>query len=187
MYFCVVVLVFLLFFFFKQKTAYELRISVWSSDVCSSDLDAAADIFQVEVAGTDRANLYRALRGADRNVARADASDPRRTADVADGGVAGTDRVQVQRTDVAGFQVAGAQRCGQFTAHAGGAHVSRAGVDPDTARAVDAGIAGADLELHGHAVRHAGLQLHVGVVAAEQGEPAELAFALGGDAQPVDR
>src|SRR3546814_1588507 len=26
------------FFFFKQKTAYELRISAWSSDVCSSDL-----------------------------------------------------------------------------------------------------------------------------------------------------
>src|SRR3546814_5768178 len=31
------VLVFL-FFFFKQKTAYEMRISDWSSDVCSSDL-----------------------------------------------------------------------------------------------------------------------------------------------------
>src|SRR3546814_3684678 len=30
----------LLFFFFKQKTAYEMRISDWSSDVCSSDLDA---------------------------------------------------------------------------------------------------------------------------------------------------
>src|SRR3546814_10143596 len=29
---------FVLFFFFKQKTAYELRISDWSSDVCSSDL-----------------------------------------------------------------------------------------------------------------------------------------------------
>src|SRR3546814_4027431 len=28
----------LLFFFFKQKTAYEMRISGWSSDVCSSDL-----------------------------------------------------------------------------------------------------------------------------------------------------
>src|SRR3546814_4426034 len=27
------------FFFFKQKTAYELRISDWSSDVCSSDLE----------------------------------------------------------------------------------------------------------------------------------------------------
>src|SRR3546814_11955838 len=28
----------ILFFFFKQKTAYEMRISDWSSDVCSSDL-----------------------------------------------------------------------------------------------------------------------------------------------------
>src|SRR3546814_2417196 len=28
----------LCFFFFKQKTAYEMRISDWSSDVCSSDL-----------------------------------------------------------------------------------------------------------------------------------------------------
>src|SRR3546814_9183889 len=28
----------LFFFFFKQKTAYEMRISDWSSDVCSSDL-----------------------------------------------------------------------------------------------------------------------------------------------------
>src|SRR3546814_8048720 len=31
----------LLFFFFKQKTAYEMRISDWSSDVCSSDLGSA--------------------------------------------------------------------------------------------------------------------------------------------------
>src|SRR3546814_9977287 len=29
---------FVVFFFFKQKTAYEMRISDWSSDVCSSDL-----------------------------------------------------------------------------------------------------------------------------------------------------
>src|SRR3546814_8052490 len=29
---------FCIFFFFKQKTAYEMRISDWSSDVCSSDL-----------------------------------------------------------------------------------------------------------------------------------------------------
>src|SRR3546814_5573349 len=35
----VFVLFYLLFFFFKQKTAYEMRISDWSSDVCSSDLD----------------------------------------------------------------------------------------------------------------------------------------------------
>src|SRR3546814_3926754 len=32
------VLIVLVFFFFKQKTAYEMRISDWSSDVCSSDL-----------------------------------------------------------------------------------------------------------------------------------------------------
>src|SRR3546814_1897657 len=38
---CVLVIVvhmFSVFFFFKQKTAYEMRISDWSSDVCSSDL-----------------------------------------------------------------------------------------------------------------------------------------------------
>src|SRR3546814_7381528 len=29
------------FFFFKQKTAYEMRISDWSSDVCSSDLQTS--------------------------------------------------------------------------------------------------------------------------------------------------
>src|SRR3546814_9798468 len=31
----------MLVFFFKQKTAYELRISDWSSDVCSSELNSA--------------------------------------------------------------------------------------------------------------------------------------------------
>src|SRR3546814_7882190 len=31
-----------LIFFFKQKTAYEMRISDWSSDVCSSDLDSGS-------------------------------------------------------------------------------------------------------------------------------------------------
>src|SRR3546814_5801243 len=34
----------LLVFFFKQKTAYEMRISDWSSDVCSSDLPALVDV-----------------------------------------------------------------------------------------------------------------------------------------------
>src|SRR3546814_1818576 len=33
-----------LFFFFKQKTAYEMRISDWSSDVCSSDLPSATHL-----------------------------------------------------------------------------------------------------------------------------------------------
>src|SRR3546814_8643964 len=35
----------LFFFFFKQKTAYEMRISDWSSDVCSSDLRKVSVLF----------------------------------------------------------------------------------------------------------------------------------------------
>src|SRR3546814_16902226 len=44
MFFCVFV------FFFKQKTAYEMRISDWSSDVCSSDL-ATFPPFELEKDG----------------------------------------------------------------------------------------------------------------------------------------
>src|SRR3546814_15601533 len=42
------------FFFFKQKTAYEMRISDWSSDVCSSDLPRPALMSM-----SWRGNLYR--------------------------------------------------------------------------------------------------------------------------------
>src|SRR3546814_9537938 len=46
-YMCLVVVsvavISVFFFFFKQKTAYEMRISDWSSDVCSSDLHDRAD------------------------------------------------------------------------------------------------------------------------------------------------
>src|SRR3546814_11905347 len=72
---------FLVFFFFKQKTAYEMRISDWSSDVCSSDL---GDL-------TDSANLTRIMQqvqpdevynlGAQRHVAVSFES-PEYTADV---------------------------------------------------------------------------------------------------------
>src|SRR3546814_2839792 len=48
-------MLFVLFFFFKQKTAYELRISDWSSDVCSSDLGAVELAGAVTVAGSDDA------------------------------------------------------------------------------------------------------------------------------------
>src|SRR3546814_10162178 len=37
------------FFFFKQKTAYEMRISDWSSDVCSSDLPIGAVMAQGKI------------------------------------------------------------------------------------------------------------------------------------------
>src|SRR3546814_12516710 len=41
--------VFSYFFFFKQKTAYEMRISDWSSDVCSSDLAARPAALDVQL------------------------------------------------------------------------------------------------------------------------------------------
>src|SRR3546814_14600357 len=51
----------MLFFFFKQKTAYEMRISDWSSDVCSSDLGGFTLTNQdgERVADTDFAGRYR--------------------------------------------------------------------------------------------------------------------------------
>src|SRR3546814_6017273 len=41
------------FFFFKQKTAYEMRISDWSSDVCSSDLAICPEVCAVNLMGRD--------------------------------------------------------------------------------------------------------------------------------------
>src|SRR3546814_12616313 len=55
------------FFFFKQKTAYEMRISDWSSDVCSSDLaDEAFDKarFETTALTDDLLAAYTALRQA---------------------------------------------------------------------------------------------------------------------------
>src|SRR3546814_19493461 len=44
-----------MFVFFKQKTAYEMRISDWSSDVCSSDLHNSKDAAEEVAAGIERA------------------------------------------------------------------------------------------------------------------------------------
>src|SRR3546814_5130064 len=46
MYASVMLFGLLFFFFFKQKTAYEMRISDWSSDVCSSDLFVTGTPFE---------------------------------------------------------------------------------------------------------------------------------------------
>src|SRR3546814_8520234 len=43
-----------LFVFFKQKTAYEMRISDWSSDVCSSYLGGMIDRFRNDVSRFDK-------------------------------------------------------------------------------------------------------------------------------------
>src|SRR3546814_16101012 len=61
MWVCVAVI---FFFFFKQKTAYEMRISDWSSDVCSSDLlDQHRDQRRVAEAGDADADQQRAEAG----------------------------------------------------------------------------------------------------------------------------
>src|SRR3546814_4372259 len=52
------------FFFFKQKTAYELRISDWSSDVCSSDLkvrDMPEMLAKAAAVGVAEIRIIRAL------------------------------------------------------------------------------------------------------------------------------
>src|SRR3546814_20971487 len=46
------------FFFFKQKTAYEMRISDWSSDVCSSDLVARNALLPVSTLPVEAARPF---------------------------------------------------------------------------------------------------------------------------------
>src|SRR3546814_4980129 len=53
------VIVWFYIFFFKQKTAYEMRISDWSSDVCSSDLkthiaETPVELYQRLTEGSER-------------------------------------------------------------------------------------------------------------------------------------
>src|SRR3546814_5972983 len=50
--------VYVMFFFFKQKTAYEMRISDWSSDVCSSDLYLAGVLYLGVIASAVTFPLY---------------------------------------------------------------------------------------------------------------------------------
>src|SRR3546814_8314927 len=51
------------FFFFKQKTAYEMRISDWSSDVCSSDLLASRDRLRLDQRTRQVMRRAQVLRG----------------------------------------------------------------------------------------------------------------------------
>src|SRR3546814_9794134 len=61
------------FFFFKQKTAYEMRISDWSSDVCSSDLSRTEEAGRYRTGAKSR---YPSSHRTDRRGARA--ARPRR-------------------------------------------------------------------------------------------------------------
>src|SRR3546814_1956703 len=67
----------LFFFFFKQKTAYEMRISDWSSDVCSSDLGASAGLAGHQHPAAQGAGGFQRRGGGDRD-RRPGAEDLRR-------------------------------------------------------------------------------------------------------------
>src|SRR3546814_2435788 len=56
MYLVVIIFIVGFVFFFKQKTAYEMRISDWSSDVCSSDLKLLVNFAQFGLNGNRTAN-----------------------------------------------------------------------------------------------------------------------------------
>src|SRR3546814_4447701 len=64
-------------FFFKQKTAYEMRISDWSSDVCSSDLQA-----QRHTPGPS-ASLHGGAQARAKTACRGRRGDGRRVLDIA--------------------------------------------------------------------------------------------------------
>src|SRR3546814_7301761 len=52
-----------IFFFFKQKTAYEMRISDWSSDVCSSDLVAVNSKASPDIESVQAVRVMSRLNG----------------------------------------------------------------------------------------------------------------------------
>src|SRR3546814_7991011 len=58
-----------IFFFFKQKSAYEMRISDWSSDVCSSDLcDPGEEVGEPSIAVAIFCEVHHRRRSSDRQV-----------------------------------------------------------------------------------------------------------------------
>src|SRR3546814_8148370 len=90
------------FFFFKQKTAYEMRISDWSSDVCSSDLvDADVEDGEAAVAPGVALGIERADHGRDVGLQEADPHDDQGQREVehrlARGVRNGADGVQIGR------------------------------------------------------------------------------------------
>src|SRR3546814_7489680 len=63
-------------FFFKQKTAYEMRISDWSSDVCSSDLIAVRSSTHPVDEGTDEGPCHQPDGDNRQDDSRADIAAP---------------------------------------------------------------------------------------------------------------
>src|SRR3546814_1360895 len=84
-----------IFFFFKQKTAYEMRISDWSSDVCSSDLGPPAFTYAGDSMTMARVGISQDVP----NAAKRHAQQARAQADIAAAEANGF--VEVRRVKVA--------------------------------------------------------------------------------------
>src|SRR3546814_1435832 len=113
------------FLFFKQKTAYEMRISDWSSDVCSSDLIAALLAWSLRYVTVFADDILAARRELDRLEARRD----RLVA--ADAGLPDADRRQRRRTRLKAY-FGRRRREGRGAPIWGTAHNGKLRVDPDT-------------------------------------------------------
>src|SRR3546814_6511756 len=100
----------LLFLFFKQKTAYEMRISDWSSDVCSSDLsvgdgeigehEGASRIFQSSTQPCNAKRLARRSSNEDVDFMVGPLLESRHVAMVWDVGVSGREHRARERLDL---------------------------------------------------------------------------------------
>src|SRR3546814_12019694 len=113
------------FLFFKQKTAYEMRISDWSSDVCSSDLIAALLAWSLRYVTVFADDILAARRELDRLEARRD----RLVA--ADAGLPDADRRQRRRTRLKAY-FGRRRREGRGAPIWGTAHNGKLRVDPAT-------------------------------------------------------
>src|SRR3546814_15279203 len=114
----------LIVFFFKQKTAYEMRISDWSSDVCSSDL--RQPLRQCARAGGDE----EAREGVEAVMSRPDSRDDRQ-APAGRGTGRQTER-GLRSGDYRGARGGGPARLGHYIF--GAQRVAEAGVAPHPAR-----------------------------------------------------
>src|SRR3546814_5528446 len=65
----------MVFFFFKQKTAYEMRISDWSSDVCSSDLNTLYAVKRLIGCRFDEEVVQKDIQMVPYKIVKADNSD----------------------------------------------------------------------------------------------------------------
>src|SRR3546814_2218968 len=119
------------FFFFKQKTAYEMRISDWSSDVCSSDLDRRAAGDEAQPAASGRGLPRRCAAGLpDPRGPRPEGPGPERPGPEGPGGSAAGCRgsAAAQRDDRAGSEPV--TQAGPEDVHLGVVKAVAAVVDP---------------------------------------------------------